>query len=80
MVQFSLLRRHLYCPVLENDQCNRRKMRCLRRRFEGTFCLFHRRFIDIVIGTKKNYKNNAPRFKMDFLLNFAMCSADFASF
>ena len=24
--------------------------------FSGTFCLFHRRFIDIVIGTKKNYK------------------------
>ena len=24
--------------------------------FSGTFCLLHRRFIDIVIGTKKNYK------------------------
>ena len=34
------------------------------------------RFIHFFFGAKEKLQN-APRFWMDFVLNFAMCSADF---
>ena len=39
--------------------------------------MIHRRFIHFDIGVKENLQN-APRFEVDFVLNFAMCSADFS--
>ena len=42
--------------------------------------MFHKRSINFVIGAKEKQLQNAPRFEMDFLLNFAMCSFDFIAF
>ena len=46
---------------------------------KGNLCI-HKRFIVVLyifsFGSKRKLQN-APRFEMDFVLNFAMCSADF---
>ena len=40
--------------------------------------MFHRFFIHFLVGVKEKItKSNAPRFEMDFVLNYAMCSDDF---
>ena len=41
--------------------------------------MFHKRFITSVIGAEERLQN-APRFEMDFLLSFAICSSDFTCF
>ena len=38
--------------------------------------MFHRRFMHFFFGAEEKLQN-APRFEMDFVLNLAMCSADF---
>ena len=38
--------------------------------------MFHRRFIHFFFGAKEKLQN-AHRLEKDFVLNFAMCSADF---
>ena len=40
--------------------------------------MFHRRFINFFSGAKEKLQN-VLRFEMDFVLNFAMCSANFTS-
>ena len=42
--------------------------------------MFHKRSINFVIGAKEKQLQNAPRFEMDFLLNFAMGSFNFIAF
>ena len=46
---------------------------------KGNLCIF-KCFIDVLkiflFGDKEKLQN-VPRFEMDFVLNFAMCSADF---
>ena len=42
--------------------------------------MFHKRSINFVIYEKEKELQNASRFEMDFLLNFAMCSFDFIAF
>ena len=41
------------------------------------FYMFHRRFINFSLRRLREKLQNVPRFEMDFVLNFAMCSADF---
>ena len=41
--------------------------------------IFHKCFIHFVIGTKENLQK-APRFEMDFVLNFVLCASDFTRF
>ena len=46
---------------------------------KGNLCIF-KCFIDvssIFLSGAKEKLQNVPRFEMDFMLNFAMCSADF---
>ena len=42
--------------------------------------MFHRRFINFSLRRLREKLQNVPRFEMDFVLNFAMCSADFTCF
>ena len=42
--------------------------------------MIHKRSINFVIHEKEKELQNASRFEMDFLLNFAMCSFDFIAF
>ena len=42
--------------------------------------MFHKRSINFVIHEKEKELQNASRFEMDFLLNFAMCLFDFIAF
>ena len=41
------------------------------------FSMFHRRFINFSLRRFSERLKNVPRFEMDFVLNFPMCSADF---
>ena len=38
--------------------------------------MLHRRFVNFLFGAKEKLQN-VPRFEMDFVLNFSMCTADF---
>ena len=47
--------------------------------FKGNLCIF-KCFIDVLqifLFGAKGKLQNVPRFEMDFVLNFDMCSADF---
>ena len=49
-----------------------------KRRFM-TVRMFHKRFVNFVIGAKEKLQN-APRFELDFESNFAICSSNFTGF
>ena len=42
--------------------------------------MIHKRSINFIIHEEEKELQNASRFEMDFLLNFAMCSFDFIAF